>query len=156
MDTILLADELGAVVSAFYTTYRDIDDESASRRPKEGEWSPKEIIGHLIDSASNNQQRFVRLQIEEQLVFPGYGKDNTRWVSIEHFNEMRYSDLITLWMLYNVLIGNIIRMADPAKLQNCWDSDKGKITLLDLMKDYVRHLKEHTASLTGILEKAAH
>jgi len=154
MDTNLIADELHAAVSAFYTRYRDLDDASATRRPKEGEWSPKEIIGHLVDSASNNQQRFVRLQLQERLVFPGYGLDNTRWVAIEHYNEMRFSDLLTLWMLYNVLIGNIIRSADPEKLQNYWDRGERRNTLLELMTDYVRHLKEHIASLTDALEKA--
>jgi hypothetical protein len=154
MDTTLLADELAAAVNAFYAGYHDLDDESASMRPEEGGWSPKEIIGHLIDSASNNHQRFVRLQIQERLVFPDYGKDNMRWVAIEHFNELGFKDLVSLWRLYNLLIEKIIRSADPAKLQNYWDRGESRATLLELMIDYVRHLKEHTASLTGALEKA--
>jgi len=153
MDHISLADQLGSAVDAFYKRYHDLDDASASRRPGEGSWSPKEIIGHLIDSASNNHQRFVRLQIQEQLVFPGYGKDNMRWVTIEHFNDMRYGDVLTLWRAYNVLIGNIIRNADPAKLQNYWDGAEGKKTLLELMKSYVDHLKDHLASFAITLEK---
>jgi len=154
MDTTLVADELGAAVSAFYARYHDLDDGPASRRPKEGGWSPKEIIGHLIDSASNNHQRFVRLQIQERLVFPDYGKDNMRWVAIEHFNELVFNDLVSLWRLYNLLIEKIIRSADPAKLQNYWDRGESRATLLELVIDYVRHLKEHTASLTGALEQA--
>jgi hypothetical protein len=153
MDTALLADELGAVVRAFNDRYHDLDNASASRRPGEGSWSAKEIIGHLIDSASNNHQRFVRLQIQERLIFPDYGKDNLRWVAIEHFNEMGFSDLLAFWMLYNVLIENIIRTADPAKLQNYWDRGDSKTTLLDLMKDYLRHLKEHTASFQRTVEE---
>jgi hypothetical protein len=156
MDHILLADQLNSAVGAFYNRYRDLDDDSASKRPAESEWSPKEIIGHLIDSASNNHQRFVRLQIQERLVLPGYGPDNTRWVAIEHYNEMRFSDLLSLWRTYNILIEQIIRTADPEKLQNYWDRGESRTTLMDLMIDYLRHLKEHTASLTGILEKAEH
>ncbi|MFA5064631.1 MAG: DinB family protein [Dehalococcoidia bacterium] len=153
MDHISLAEQLGDEVDAFYSKYRDLDDESASRRPGEDSWSPKEIIGHLIDSASNNHQRFVRLQIQEKLVFPGYGKDNMRWVTIEHYNDMRYGDVLSLWRAYNVLIGNIIRNADPAKLQNYWDGDEGKKTLLDLMTSYVDHLKGHLATFSITLEK---
>jgi hypothetical protein len=153
MDHMLLADQLIAAVDAFYNRYHDLDDASASRRPGEDSWSPKEIIGHLIDSASNNHQRFVRLQIQEQLVFPGYGKDNMRWVAIEHFNDMKFGDVLSLWRQYNVLIGNIIRNVDPAKLQNYWDGAEGNKTLLELMKGYVNHLKEHLASFISTLEK---
>ena len=46
--------------------------ERDSRVPlAEGKWSPKQIIGHLIDSAANNHTRFVRAQFTEDLVFPG-------------------------------------------------------------------------------------
>jgi hypothetical protein len=43
---------------------------------------------------------------------------------------------------------------DPVKLQNYWDRGESRNTLLELMTDYVRHLKEHIASLTDALEKA--
>jgi len=153
MDHILLADELGAAVDAFYNRYRNLDDKSASRRPEEGGWSPKEIIGHLIDSASNNHQRFVRLQIQERLIFPDYGTDNEKWVAIEHFNEMSVNDLFSLWRQYNVLIGNIVRKVDPAKLQNYWDRDNQRMTLQDMMSGYVDHMKGHLASFVRTLEK---
>ncbi len=153
MDHISLADQLGSAVDAFYKRFHDLNDASASRRPGEGSWSPKEIIGHLIDSASNNHQRFIRLQIQERLVFPGYGKDNMKWVTTAHYNDMRYGDVLSLWREYNVLIGNIIRNADPAKLQNYWDGAEGKKTLLELMKGYVDHLKDHLASFAIALEK---
>jgi len=154
MDTTLLADELSAAVRAFYDRYHDLDDAQASIRPKDGGWSQKEIIGHLIDSASNNHQRFVRLQIQERLVFPDYGKDNVRWVAIEHFNELSFADILTLWRYYNVLIENIMRNVDPAKLQNYWDRGDSRTSLLDLMNDYFDHLKKHLASFASIHEKA--
>jgi hypothetical protein len=153
MDHISLADELSAMVGAFYTVYHDLDDDEASLRPAEGNWSPKEIIGHMVDSASNNHQRWVRLQIQERLVFPDYWEDNERWVAIEHFNQLRFNDLLSLWKQYNVLLENIIRCADPAKLQNYWDQGDSRITLLDLMIGYVEHVKEHSDSIRRILEK---
>jgi len=111
-------------------------------------------MGHLIDSASNNHQRFVRLQIVDELIFPGYGKDNSRWLEIERYNELDFSDVILLWKQYNVLIGNIIKGADEGKLENYWiKSDGDRITLKDLMIDYVRHLKEHVKHFEQTLEE---
>ena len=60
-----ISNNLRRTVDAFYKRYEDLEDNIASKRPGRGEWSLKEIIGHLINSASNNQQRFVGLQTVE-------------------------------------------------------------------------------------------
>ncbi len=39
-------------------------------------WSKKEIIGHLINSATNNHQRFVRCQFE---TIPKIVYDQNKW-----------------------------------------------------------------------------
>ena len=54
--------------------------EASAKRPAPGKWSPREIIGHLVDSATNNYGRFVRGQLQDELVFPGYAQDD--WVRI--------------------------------------------------------------------------
>src|SRR6202012_6160658 len=42
---------------------------------REGGWTSKEIVGHLLDSASNNRQRFVRAAIAGAYVGPKYAQD---------------------------------------------------------------------------------
>src|SRR5687767_6158292 len=64
------------------------DDETARRRPSPGKWSAKEIIGHLVDSASNNHQRFVRAVYQDDLVFTGY--DQAHWVSVQHYQDAQW------------------------------------------------------------------
>jgi hypothetical protein len=47
-------------------------NESRAREPRAaGKWTPKQIIGHLIDSAANNHQRFVRAQESNSYSGPG-------------------------------------------------------------------------------------
>ncbi|OGN91892.1 MAG: hypothetical protein A2Z75_06470 [Chloroflexi bacterium RBG_13_50_10] len=145
--------ELNSIITVFYSKYKDLDNEITSKRPDSDKWTLKEIMGHLIDSASNNHQRFVRLQIVDELIFPGYGKDNSKWLEIERYNEMNFSDIMLLWKQYNILIGNIIKGADESKLENYWVLDGDKITLKDLMIDYVRHLKEHVKHFEQTLEE---
>src|SRR4026207_127280 len=75
--------------------------------PAAGKWSPREIIGHLIDSASNNHQRFVRAQFMDDLVFEGYEQE--RWVSAQHYNLEPWSVLVGLWKGYNLHLLHVMR-----------------------------------------------
>ena len=60
-----------------------------------GKWSPQEIIGHLVDSASNNHGRFVRAQLHDDLIFPGY--DQEAWVRMQDYVSSDWVALIALW-----------------------------------------------------------
>jgi hypothetical protein len=64
-------------------------------------WSRKEILGHLIDSAGNNHQRFVRAQYQERMSFPRYVQD--QWIAAQGYGERPWSELVELWRLYNRL-----------------------------------------------------
>src|SRR5262245_38420894 len=79
---------------------RDISSEESSIKPAAESWSPTEILGHLVDSAANNHQRFVLAQFKDDLVFPGY--DGDRWVSVQKYREESWPDLIQLWSAYNL------------------------------------------------------
>lgn len=142
-ETARVASELNLAVATFYKRYCGLDNTTASQRPAEDMWSPKEIIGHLIDSASNNHQRFIRLQIADQLIFPDYGKDNLKWVQLGHYYDMDFADVLLTWKQYNLLIATIIKQADVSTLSHCWKTDGKEITLIALIVDYLRHLKGH-------------
>jgi hypothetical protein len=128
-------------------------DESTSRRPAPGKWSPREIVGHLIDSASNNHQRFVRAQFQEDLIFPGYAQD--AWVSAQRYQEAPWDELLTLWRSFNLHIARVMELASaearlrPRVRHNldelAWKPvprDK-PATLEYFMEDYVNHLQHH-------------
>src|SRR5262249_23223854 len=71
----------------------------SEQRPAPQRWTKKEVLGHLIDSVSNNHQRFVRGQIASGQHFPGYEQE--QWVRIQGYQSARWSDLIDLWRAYN-------------------------------------------------------
>jgi hypothetical protein len=121
---------------------RNIDDAAASKRPAPGKWSKKEILGHLIDSAANNHQRFVRLQLTPRIDLPGY--DGDEWVRIQRYQERSWHEIIELWQVYNTQLATLIRGVDPATLQHVWHMPDGKeVDLEFIMRDYVVHLRHH-------------
>jgi len=57
-----------------------LSEEDFLKKPAAGKWSKQEILGHLIDSATNNHQRFVRMQIDNNITLPKYKQDE--WVAV--------------------------------------------------------------------------
>ena len=69
-------------------------------------WSKKEILGHLIDSATNNHQRFIRIQYEnEPIIF----YDQNQWNELSKYNMIDSAQLILFWKSYNQHLTEIIK-----------------------------------------------
>ena len=104
------------------------------------------MIGHLIDSASNNHQRFVRAQGVAALEFPKYEQES--WVSLQNYKQATWPELVDFWRLYNHHLARVIRAVAPEKLQVPVKIGPGEpMALGDLIKDYLRHLKHHLGQL---------
>ncbi len=130
------------IIDNFYEYLKSIDSEITGLKISEDKWSLREIIGHLIDSASNNHQRIVRLQISDLLDFPQY--DCEQWIRVQKYNSFDWEFLVTLWYHYNGLILNIINEIDDEQLQNIWVKDEdNSITLEELIRQYYIHLEKH-------------
>ncbi len=105
-------------------------------------WTLKEIVGHLIDSASNNHQRFVRLQIDNEITLPGYGAEE--WVSLSNIQNLDYSFVVGFWKMYNKFLINLIKNIKPLSMKNVWKIKDGEeYTLEFLIEDYFTHMKSH-------------
>jgi DinB superfamily len=155
------AEDLRTTVARTADALAAISDGAAARRPAPGKWSAKEIIGHLIDSAANNHARFVRAQLQDDLVFPGYAQ--AEWVAAQHYQEAPWHALLTLWREYNLHIARVME-AVPADLRRRertrhnlheigWTTiavDR-PATLDHLMRDYVGHLHHHLHQIQELL-----
>lgn len=147
------ASQLRAVLEHITPLLLNISEAESAVRPAPGKWSKKEIIGHLIDSACNNQQKFTRTLIADgPIEVVGYQQNH--WVSVQQYQTFEWAQLVRLWDHYNHFLAHVIAQADPAKLSNTLTIDgQGPFRLDFIMPDYVEHLKHH---LKAVLPEEAH
>jgi hypothetical protein len=108
----------------------------------DGHWSRRQILGHLIDSAANNHQRFVRGQLNSELASPGYAQE--QWVETERFQDREWTDLIQFWLAYNRHLLHLMSHVRPeSRTTSIRIGGDDPVTLEFVMIDYVRHLKHH-------------
>lgn len=137
-----IAEQLRAVVQTAEPALRALTEVDICSRPAVDRWTIKEVLGHLIDSAANNHQRFVRAQFTDSFVFPKYAQNE--WVGSQHYNDADWGELLDLWSAYNRHLAHVMKhVARQAFDVPCTIGDYAPVTLQFLMEDYVVHLRHH-------------
>ncbi len=123
-------------------------EDAAARKPAPDRWSKKEILGHLIDSAANNHQRFVRAQGTARLELPTYEQEF--WVAAQAYATEPWPDLVNLWLLFNRHLLHVVKAMPEAVLSHeLVIGGRPAVTLEALVVDYLRHMDNHVAQLLG-------
>ena len=137
-----LSENLRRLVEAAEPRLRNISELQSSEPILPGGWSRKQVIGHLIDSASNNHQRFVRAALQTSLEFPGY--DQSGSVRVQAIQDADWPLLVALWAAYNRYLAHVIAHLPPTKLETvCRIGSGEEVSLSFLATDYVTHLVHH-------------
>ncbi len=140
---------LAETVEAAMPKLRSLGEAHAGQPRAAGKWSPKQVIGPLIDSAANNHQRFVRAQEGIAYSGPGYSQDH--WVAVQGYQESRWDDLIALWHAYNLHLARVIeRIPDTRRTTVMTIGADTPKTLGFVASDYVHHLRHHLAQADAL------
>jgi hypothetical protein len=124
-----------------------IGEEDFVLKPGPQKWSKKEILGHLIDSAANNHQRFIRVQFEDM---PFIRYDQNQWNQLTHYQEKNTEELIRFWTLYNQHLAHLISFIPEENLQKLSRAARPEpVTLEWLIDDYVAHLEHHLRQIVA-------
>ena len=150
---IHIANALQATIDDALPRLRALSDRQATRDRGAGKWVAKEILGHLIDSAANNHQRFVRARMVDPVIFPGY--DQNAWVTAHGYATRPWSELVDIWVAYNAQIAQVVSSTSLGRgVVQCVIGDHEAVTLEWLMQDYVQHMKHHLAQILPVEKKA--
>jgi hypothetical protein len=132
----------------------EVSEAEASRKPSPDRWSKKEILGHLIDSAGNNHQRWVRVQFTRLLEFPGYEQES--WVTRQAYASEPWPDLVNLWLLFNRHMLHVLKaMPQDVLSHQIAIGGKPPLPLAAWLLDYVSHMENHLAQIFSTTAEAA-
>ncbi|MBI5282925.1 MAG: DinB family protein [Candidatus Solibacter usitatus] len=144
-----LANQLRQAVEQEHAALLSLSDAmSAAQQPQPEGWSPKEELGHLIDSAANNHQRFVRAALEADYRGPGYAQDD--WVRLHGYAALPWAELVEFWYRYNLLLAHLVaRIPEEKSGTSCTVGAGAPVTLGFLIDDYILHMRHHLDHLLG-------
>lgn len=131
---------LSYIVDVIPGILAEVGEEKMSAKPLPDKWSKKEVLGHLIDSATNNHQRFVRGQFE---LDPEIRYDQNKWNEFNFYQEIDSHQIISFWLQYNKQLIEIIRRIPAENLTRQVRIGDTLFTLSFLVVDYVAHLEHH-------------
>ncbi|WP_316824268.1 DinB family protein [Pedobacter miscanthi] len=148
MNLVMHKNEILSLVNQAMIDFESITEEAWNDKPQPSKWSKKELLGHLIDSASNNIRRLIVGQYEQGVKIV-YHQDE--WVLYQNYQGTDIGEVKMLWKLLNHQISRVIENIPEVKLENNCDTGKGKTelhTLTYFIEDYVVHLKYHLNQIT--------
>jgi hypothetical protein len=145
--------EIEAILNQWFLKLLNLSESSISNKKNSQERNVRQILGHLIDSASNNHQRIVRLQYKRDLEFPDYRQDNDTWIAIQNYNNENWENLVNLWKYYNLHLTHVFQQVDEECLDHTWKDFEGNIVSLeDMIRGYLDHLNLHMKEIGELLD----
>jgi len=148
-----VAADLRRTIDSALPVLQSMSEADAERPRAPGKWCPKQVLGHLIDSAANNHQRFVRGQQGTELVTPAYAQD--QWVDCQAYVARSWRDLTSLWHAYNHHLAHVIERIPPDRARvRCTIGANQPVTLAFVADDYVAHMRHHLGQINARLSPA--
>jgi hypothetical protein len=119
-----------------------VSENEADLAWRAGGWTRKQVLGHMIDSAANNHQRFVRASLDGYYIGPFYAQDG--WVAAHGYQELPWQTLLGWWQAYHDILKAVVERIPAEKLEaQCIVGDDEPVTLRFLIEDYIAHQHHH-------------
>ena len=133
-------ERLEQILNTIPQLLRAIDENEMQFKSSPDKWSKKQILGHLIDSASINHHRFVRGQFED---VPEISYDQDKWNDHSYYQQIDTKQIIDLWTVYNRQILEITKRIPSGHWQRMIRVKDDRFTLEFILSDYVHHMEHH-------------
>jgi hypothetical protein len=150
-----VVNEIDGLLDIWVPRLKELPEDVISKNRNNQNRTIRQILGHMIDSASNNLHRIVHLQYRESpLSFPNYATygNNDRWIAIQNYQEEDRETIISLWKYSHLHLLHVIKNINPEKLDQKWEADEEIfVSLEEMVIDFLRHFKLHISEIEEII-----
>jgi uncharacterized damage-inducible protein DinB len=149
--------ELSTLISKWETKLAKLPERTVTTRQNSQGRTIRQVLGHMVDSATNNTHRVVHMHYQKSPVkYPDYANlgNNDRWIAIQNYQEEDWSELVKLWAAVNQHMVHLIGQVDEDKLNQQWISALNeRISLREMIYDYPRHFKLHLNEISALINQ---
>lgn len=157
VEFIVIENEIVSLLNEWEPKLSRLPAEIITQRRNSQNRTIKQILGHLVDSASNNTHRVVHLQYQSSpFAFPNYATfgNNDRWIALQNYQNEDWNNLVQLWKYSYLHFCHVIKNIDASMLDNEWISGPEKnISLRTMIMDFPRHLRLHLSEINELINK---
>lgn len=154
-EALIITTEILKLIKTWEPKLESLPIETITERRNSQNRTIKQILGHLIDSTSNNIHRIIHLQnLPSPLTFPNYASfgNNDRWIAIQNYQNEDWMNMIQLWKYSLFHFCHVIQNVNDEKLDNQWIAGFDKlISLRDMIIDFLRHFKLHLSEINDLI-----
>ena len=149
--------ELAALVAEWEPKLMALPTEIIEFRRNSQNRNIKQIVGHMVDSASNNTHRLIHFQYQpDPMIFPDYAHlgNNDRWIAIQNYETANWHDLVKLWRYANLHIIHVIKNMAVTKLDHQWiTAINTRVTMREMVVDYLPHFQLHLREIEDLINR---
>ena len=152
-----ISEDLSKLISNWELKLASLPERTIANRVNSQNRNIRQIIGHMVDSATNNTHRIIHMHYQKSPVaYPDYANlgNNDRWIAIQNYQEEDWGELVRLWAAVNRHMVHLIGQVDESKLNQIWISAlKDQITLKEMITDYPQHFKLHLNEISALINQ---
>ena len=152
-----ICEELTTLITEWERKLATLPERTITNRKNSQDRSIRQIVGHMVDSATNNTHRVIHMHYQKSPVsYPDYANlgNNDRWIAIQKYQEEDWGELLQLWAAVNRHMVHLIRQIDESKLEQYWISALNKkVTLREMITDYLRHFRLHLNEISALINQ---
>lgn len=152
-----ICEDLGRLVAEWENKLKVLPERTISGSKNNQNRNIRQIVGHMVDSASNNTHRIIHMHYQDSPAdFPDYANlgNNDRWIAIQNYQEEDWRELVGLWASVHLHLVHLVKQVDESKLNQYWLSAlHEKISLREMILDFPRHFKLHLNEISALINQ---